>query len=152
MSISQHTENLEEEIRNMKAARDNALDIASVQARVHANARSKGWYDGLPSDPTTDPHIIPARLMLIVSEVSEAMEEMRHAGSDMETLSRVDMSEPIPTQPGKRKPVGFASELADVVIRVLDLAAYLGIDMTEAIRVKMAFNETRIQRHGNKRI
>jgi NTP pyrophosphatase (non-canonical NTP hydrolase) len=47
--------------------------------------------------------------------------------------------------------VGFPSELADIVIRVADLAGALGIDLAEAIRIKLAFNRTRTHRHGGKK-
>ena len=43
-------------------------------------------------------------------------------------------------------------ELADVVIRVLDLAEMLDIDLTGIILTKMKYNESRPYRHGNKRV
>ena len=46
------------------------------------------------------------------------------------------------------KPVGLPSELADVIIRVLDAAAAWEIDIVEAIHVKMAYNATRDRLHG----
>ena len=49
------------------------------------------------------------------------------------------------------KPVGIASELADVIIRTLDLGYMLGLDMDEAVRLKMEHNKTRPYRHGGKR-
>lgn len=50
------------------------------------------------------------------------------------------------------KPIGFAIELADAMIRIMDLAGHLGIDLTAAITEKMAYNETRPLRHGGKTI
>jgi NTP pyrophosphatase (non-canonical NTP hydrolase) len=98
---------------------------------VHQTARDKGWYDnGAPS--------IPERIALIHSEASEALECFRVG--DME--ARV-------TDAGK--PEGFASELADIVIRVFDLSEQLGIDIEEAIRVKASFNLRREWRHGGKK-
>ena len=49
------------------------------------------------------------------------------------------------------KPEGIPSELADIIIRVLDICAYHGIDIAHAISDKMAYNETRPYRHGDKR-
>ncbi len=75
---------------------------------------------------------------LIHSEVSEALEDYRTG--TMYAL-RTD----------KGKPIGFPSELADIVIRVGDLCGYLGIDLESAVAEKMAFNATREHRHGGKR-
>lgn len=47
---------------------------------------------------------------------------------------------------------GVPSELADIVIRVLDLAEYYGIDMGEAIAQKHAYNLTRPYKHGGKKL
>lgn len=49
------------------------------------------------------------------------------------------------------KPQGMASELADVVIRVLDMADELEIPVIEAILAKHKYNQTRSYRHGGKK-
>ena len=48
------------------------------------------------------------------------------------------------------KPEGFASELADVVIRVADVCGRLGLDLEAAVVEKMTYNATRPRRHGGK--
>lgn len=48
------------------------------------------------------------------------------------------------------KPVGIPSEMADIIIRVLDICGFYGIDIEQAVRVKMAYNDTRPYRHGGK--
>lgn len=48
------------------------------------------------------------------------------------------------------KPEGIPSELADIIIRVLDICGTHGIDIASAIADKMAYNETRSYRHGGK--
>ena len=70
---------------------------------------------------------IPELLCLIHSEVSEALEAYRKQ-------DRKNMEE----------------ELADIVIRVFDLALGKGIDIEKAIIDKHTFNTTRPYRHGNK--
>ncbi|MCC5422477.1 MazG nucleotide pyrophosphohydrolase domain-containing protein [Clostridium botulinum] len=68
---------------------------------------------------------IATRLMLIVSEVSEALEGIRK--DDREN---------------------FKEELADIVIRVADLAGGLDIDLEKEIKNKMDKNKNRPYKHG----
>ena len=82
-----------------------------------------------------------ASLALIHSEVSEALEEVRKA-TDPSDLRAIDLDE-------KGKPVGYLSELADVVIRVFDLAAGIDADtFVGAVLSKMAYNRSRPHLHG----
>lgn len=46
------------------------------------------------------------------------------------------------------KPEGVGPELADLIIRVLDYAEHVGLDMDAEVERKMAHNETREVRHG----
>jgi NTP pyrophosphatase (non-canonical NTP hydrolase) len=98
---------------------------------AYDNARAKGFYDVPPS--------IAERLCLVHSEVSEALEAHRD-GDDALRFAE------------NGKPEGLPSELADVVIRVLDMATHLGIDMDHAVSTKMAYNASRPRMHGGKRL
>lgn len=107
----------------------------ALQAYIHGWSRSKGWWEGAERN-------FPEMLALIHSEISECLEEYRRDG-----LARgVWYSE----KDGVQKPEGVFIELADAVIRILDLFGHYGISLEEMIRVKMAYNETRPYRHGNK--
>lgn len=135
-------------------------------AHVHETAVEKGWYEGI-SEGSTD-HI-KEKLLLIHSEVSEATEDFRVAKSleDLQTLTYKgsacdkELTEsatvadrrnapPVNSMLELRKPEGFPSEMADIVIRVMDLCASLGIDLEFAIKRKAAYNATRPHRHGGK--
>jgi NTP pyrophosphatase (non-canonical NTP hydrolase) len=125
--------------------------IREIQSQIHALARDKGWHE---DRDITNPHVVASMLCLIHSEVSEALECVR----DGEMGMYFDRVEP----PGRElvpmhyitgrllKPEGFPSELADVVIRCLDLAEAMGIDLQRVISFKHEFNKTRPHRHGNK--
>lgn len=45
-------------------------------------------------------------------------------------------------------PDDFAEELADIIIRTIDLAAFACLSIGEAVAKKMAFNESRPYKHG----
>jgi NTP pyrophosphatase (non-canonical NTP hydrolase) len=109
-------------------------NLRQMQNEAHENAKSKGWWDGIEKKDLT---VIPEKLCLIHSEVSEALEDYRDGKLEESMLEN-------------GKPVGFPSELADVVIRIFDLCGHLEIDLEGAILRKMAFNATRPHRHGGK--
>jgi NTP pyrophosphatase (non-canonical NTP hydrolase) len=50
----------------------------------------------------------------------------------------------------KGKPEGFPVELADILIRVLDLAGRMDIDLDAVVAEKMRYNAGREYLHGKK--
>ena len=123
------------------------------QTEIHQLAIEKGWWphivvgdkveaahkilDGSVAIPTS---VIIEKLCLIHAEVSEALEFLRYEKMSLDKIQYM----------GGSKPEGFSIELADVVIRILDLCCALDINIEEAIRVKHEYNKTRPYRHGNK--
>ena len=110
-----------------------AKPLKQLQQEIHENAKAHGWWE--------DPRRPGELFMLITSEVAEAFEEIRNGRA---------MGETYYSEGGKME--GVPSELADIVIRVLDLAEYDGIDMGEAIAQKHAYNLTRPYKHGGKKL
>jgi hypothetical protein len=112
----------------------------------HANSAKKGFWDKTP-DLESRIAVIPEKLMLIVSEAAEALEDYRnpHVNHDPVAFTSLDYDL-------GGKPVGFASELADIIIRTAELAAALKINLGKAVMDKHAYNKTRGRMHGDKKI
>ena len=108
-----------------------------TQQEIHTLAVEKGWWeDKLPTDR------VPEALMLIVTEIGEAMEHWRDLDLTNPRYSFLDE---------KGKPDGLGIELADAIIRIRDLGEALGFDVEELVRVKHEFNKTRPRLHGRNR-
>lgn len=105
------------------------MRLNEMMQRAYDNAVAKGFTD------ETDLEI----MALIHSEVSEATEDLR----EMEirwSATRAD-----------GKPIGVASEIADIIIRCGHFAGKHGIDLEYEVARKLAYNETRPRKHGKRR-
>ena len=112
------------------------------QYEIHRLAKEKGWYDGIDTNNLRflPPDFIPAKLALIHSELSEALEAYRKNG-----IPNVDGQEKVVMGQGS-----FQEELADAVLRIFDLAGLLRIQIGSCILEKHTYNRTRPHRHGGK--
>lgn len=102
------------------------LSLNTASEQIHAAQVKAGWY----KDPVTRRKIdrnIMEMLMLITTEVAEAAEGYRKNLMD-DKLPHRSMLE---------------VELADVLIRVFDLAGYKGLDLGGAVVEKLLYNQTR---------
>lgn len=92
----------------------------------------------------TGPDNIPEKIALAHSELSEALED--HRCDNMAISYSDDKSKEYVE--GMPKPIGFPCELADVIVRVMDIAGSLDISLSEAMLAVMKYNETRPPKHG----
>jgi len=133
-----------EVVKKMHSGEEDRMDRMTIKElckEAHENARKHGfwedwdsicWKDGLPKREESTLNIkelfnnaIATRLMLIVSELGEALEALRHDDRD-----------------------NFREELADVAIRLADLCGGIGIDLESEIKQKLEKNRKRGYKHG----
>lgn len=111
------------------------MSIGSLQFICHKIAKDKGFWGGKG-------HNISEKLMFVVTELGEACEALRKG-------SRQEYGKTEDVQYAWRKDT-FEDELADTVIRILDLCGYLKIDLGWQILKKIQYNVGRPKKHGKK--
>ena len=102
-----------------------AMKLLSIQC--HHIAEEKGFWNKTRNQGEL--------IALMHSELSEALEYLRHGNP---------LSDHIPEF------TGVEEELADLIIRVMDMAGAYGYRIPEAIIAKLEFNATREHMHGKK--
>lgn len=102
------------------------LSLNTASEQIHAAQVKAGWYRNPTTGRKLDRNIMEM-LCLIHSEVSEAAEGYRKNLPD-DKLPHRSMLE---------------VELADVLIRIFDLAGYQGLDLGGAVVEKLLYNLTR---------
>lgn len=118
--------------------------INNLAKEVHENAIKKGFFQNERN--------IGEMLCLIHSEVSEALEadrENAYFKGDINQINALDDTSFKEEFEAKAKNT-FEDELADVLIRVMDLAAYKKIDLEQHLKAKMRYNKLRAHKHGKK--
>lgn len=134
------------------------MNINELAKEAHENAVAHGWWEKPPT--------LPEALCLIHAELSEALEEYREgnpliygtcalAAEDCKfsgVCDRVGRPGEGERIDGPCKPEGIAVELADVILRTLDLMAALGVDVDAVVMAKHKYNLGREYRHGDKTV
>lgn len=126
--------------------------------RVHQHAVEKGFWENTNyPEHAPSANDIAMKLALIHSEVSEALEAVRDGnigmccqchGTDKIVLWHHEC--PDCDDAGRSKPEGMVAELADAIIRIMDLCEALGLPLEEALILKAEYNECRSHMHGGK--
>ncbi len=179
MDQTNHGWSAEEAIRSI-IIKDKGLQVASAQkidymlslmkrralsemaAEIHDANRRKGFWD----DRGRDTRSISEMLLLVVTEVAEAAEALRKDGaidkigaagyiywmtSGSEGDEMIAGGESISKSFFESEVKNtFEDEIADAIIRLLDLCGGLGIDISRHVELKLAYNAQRPHKHGKK--
>jgi NTP pyrophosphatase (non-canonical NTP hydrolase) len=137
-----------DDLNNCDGPRQQLKTLEEMQAETRANNEAHGWYE--------DERPFGDDASLLHSEVSEMYEAYRDWGVDDATKGRhahPGYAGPCPTAKCPLpKPEGVGSEVADVLIRLLDTCERHGINLRAEYERKLAYNRTREYRHGGKAV
>ncbi len=126
--------------------------LNALQSAIHETAAKKGWWDdhtnlkkliekhgnGFNLEPEiADVLFKTSKSMLAVTEIAEGVEAVRQGDPPDDKCPEFS---------------GQTVEIADDIIRQLDLAARFNLPVVDAIIAKMKFNESRSHMHGGKKI
>ena len=118
--------------------------------QIHEDAKRKGFWDSERETGTL--------LMLCVSELSEAVEADRKGRyADLKAYNECEKADDIFESDKEVYELSsfqslikdtFEDELADTVIRILDLCCARGTDLEKHINLKLKYNRSRERMHG----
>jgi len=117
-----------------------------LRDKIYKNAKDKGFWD--------QERNIGEALMLIVTELAEGLETHRSTGKIklVDSMVKKAMTEMSDEEFKEHFAVmvkdSFQDEMADSIIRILDLCGGLDIDIDWHIAAKMRYNATRSRLHG----
>ena len=101
------------------------MSLNQLAKEAHQTARDKGFWNNESNSLK-----VVEKLCLIHSEVSEVLEAWRDDNED----------------------VVVAFEFADIIIRVLDLTEFLGIDIDDYVKKKMKYIIKAVHKHARKEV
>lgn len=102
--------------------------INKLAIKIHQTAREKGWWD--------EQRNFGEMIALCHSELSELLEAIREGNKESKNIPGVSCAE---------------EEIADTIIRLLDMSQGSMFNIGKALVLKMDFNKNRPYKHGGKK-
>jgi NTP pyrophosphatase (non-canonical NTP hydrolase) len=119
------------------------MSLNILAERIHNGNKNRGFWD-------TERNV-GEMLMLVVTELSEALEAHR-SGKFFNKANKINYLESEDMVQAFKDNVKdtFEDEIADAMIRLLDMCGGLGIDIDFHVSSKVLYNSTRPYKHGKK--
>jgi NTP pyrophosphatase (non-canonical NTP hydrolase) len=146
------------------------MDLTQLSKEIFEGNKEKGFWDNyfgtmfyIETDDTFSSEeakavrdaFISQKLMLITTEVGEAMEALRDSkfaklDEYLDELSFTNKDNEYEVKRCFEDNIknSFEDEIADSIIRLLDLSGALNIDIQKHIDLKLKYNKTRAHKHG----
>lgn len=115
------------------------MEIKKLAQEIYATAKEKGFWESKKcphcGEELPEKRNFGEMIALVHSELSEALEADRQGNPPCEKIPEITAIE---------------EEMADALIRILDICEGNNVDIVKAIEMKMAFNSKRDWKHGKK--
>lgn len=128
--------------------RQNVHGLNQLAEQIYQMNKEKGFWDKEIN--------IGEKLMLVTSELAEALEADRKGMNNPNLKNFLkEIDKPLTKEEFQQAfrfniKDHFQDEIADAIIRLFDLCGGLGINIETHIALKLAYNQTRPNKHGKK--
>lgn len=123
------------------------MNLNELSEKIYQANKKKGFWD--------DRKNVGEVLMLVTSELAEALEADRKErysihGDYLKEVLNLGDNEAFKQHFNDKVKDSFEDEIADAIIRLLDLSSGFKIDIESHVRAKLRYNSLRPHKHGKR--
>lgn len=115
--------------------------LSNLQKESHEISKAHGFWDEEDSGKIDKASSDHTKILLMISELTEAFEELRAGHDYQEVYYTTDKD-------NRQKPEGVGIELVDALIRIVEFAERRNINLSEMYALKTEYNKGRPYKHG----